>query len=115
MARGKAAEGGGGETRAGSNPAFGTMKRPGEHGENPCSLFSFHGDEGGSSPLARDGRVRRRPWMATDFVVSAFGTIAIPKGNLAPRQVPFFRKKRPSGSFVARGIVSAYPRGSHQV
>ena len=32
----------------------------------------------------------------------AFGTIAILKGNLASRQVPFFREIAPSGPFVAR-------------
>ena len=30
------------------------------------------------------------------------GTIAILKGNLAPRQVPFYRKNGPSGKKVAR-------------
>jgi hypothetical protein len=40
---------------------------------------------------------------------SPFGTIAILKGNLAPRQIPFFVKNGPTGSFKARGFFP-HPR-----
>ena len=41
-----------------------------------------------------------------------FGTISILKGNLASRQVPFFRKIGATGQFLARGSPEWSPRSS---